>query len=572
MTDTKALLRVQGLTVSRPVPDSSEPMDILTGVDFELAAGQSLALMGPSGCGKSLTARALLGLLPREFTWGGEISWCGQSLVDPDGERWAAVRGRGVGLVPQEPATSLNPVRSVGAQIAETIRIHQGLTADSAWRQAVQMLRETQVPHPEVTARLFAHQLSGGMRQRVLLAAALSCQPKLLIADEPTTALDMSVQKDILALIHRLAQSRQMAILYITHDVHVAALMADQVAMMSAGTIQKIVPSRELVASSPPQVRLARDSVPEPCLVAQNIEVVYDPGRLPVVSNVDLTLIPGRAVGLLGESGCGKTSLAKALSGHLVDFGGELHLQNELVSLPMTSTQRRQVQLLFQDPGSSLDPRQTVASALTEADNGRGRSPRELLLEVGLEPGLGDRFPHQLSGGQRQRVALARCLAADPAVLIADEPTSALDDAARDVVLTLLAKVMAERELAVLLISHNAEVVTTFCDQVMVMKAGHIVEVQLGGDRFQPRHPHTLDLLRAAPRLLGGDRQLWLAEQDEVKSTSFLTNTGCPHFGSCPLQKAYCSKELPQLRRLADGVYLRCPEAEVDGLSHFIDT
>lgn len=572
MADSSVLLQVSGLKVSLDNRHSGQKTELLAGVDFTIEAGQSLALMGPSGCGKSLTARALLGLLPREFAWSGEVIWDGRRLRNPGGTRWSEVRGRGIGLVLQEPTTCLNPVQRVGDQIAETIRVHQKLSQQASYRQAVDLLSETKVPHPELVAQQYAHQLSGGMRQRVLLAAALACQPRLLIADEPTTALDVSVQKDILALIHRLGRDHNMALLFITHDPQVAALMADRIALMSAGKIKQIISSSELAMTSGLVTRTPNRTENPPVLVVKNLSVRYDRGRQPAVSKVDFALRPGQALGLLGESGCGKSSLAKAAAGHLENWQGQMTLDGEPMTSWSTPRQRRRVQLLFQDPGASLSPRQTVAAALKEAGGGVGQSPQKLLAEVGLSRELATRFPHQLSGGQRQRVALARCLAAEPAVLIADEPTSALDNSSRDVVLALLSRIMAERDLAVLLITHDADVVAAFCDWVMIMKSGVIVEVLPGGERFCPRHPHTLDLLRSVPRQLRADRELWLAEHAADAASPNESVAGCPHYGNCPLQKAHCAKELPQLQALVGGGYLRCPEAEVTGLSHFIDT
>ncbi|MFT5316563.1 MAG: peptide/nickel transport system ATP-binding protein, partial [Candidatus Krumholzibacteriia bacterium] len=549
MNDSQMLLSVRDLCVSSQ-DGSKVPKDqLLSGVNLDLVAGQALGLMGPSGCGKSLTARALLGLLPSDLSWSGEISWAGQSLRDPDGARWASIRGSGMGLVLQEPASSLNPVVSVGEQIAETIRVHQGLSRQASRFKAVEMLRETQVSNPEIVAQQFAHQLSGGMRQRVLLAAAISCQPRLLIADEPTTSLDVSIQKDILGLIKRLGRDRGMALLFITHDADVAALMAENVAVMSEGKIDNLFPANELkrdtiVTSCSPAV-----GSEAPVLSAQNLKVQFDPKRSPVVNGVDIDLWPGQAVGLLGESGCGKTSLAKAMSGHIPFCEGTLALGGKDVHLGSGSVQRRRVQMLFQDPGSSLNPRQKVGQALDEAARDGGQTSLALLSEVGLPTALASRYPHQLSGGQRQRVALARCLAVKPEILIADEPTSALDGPSRNMVLELLAKIMAERGLAVMLISHDAEVVQAFCHRVMVMKSGLIIEVQSGGPSFHPRHPHTLEMLRAVPSILRSNRQFWLAGQAEGDTESLSPSEGCPHYGRCELQKAYCDKELPQLRR-----------------------
>ncbi len=567
------LLSVRGLSVETGGATQTTPL--LQGVDLDLNPGQSLALVGPSGCGKSITARALLGLLPPELSWRGQITWRGTRLTDPKCATWQKVRGSGLGLILQEPMASLNPVLRVGDQIAEALRLHQGLSHSQALGEASAMLAEFQVPDPQRAVASYPHQLSGGMRQRVLLAAAMACNPDLLIADEPTTALDVSVQKEILALIKRACRERNMALIFITHDLNLVPLMADQVAFMAAGKVKKIVATASLVL---PEVPVPPDSCQQSApavLTVRDLTVQYRPGSYPAVGGVNLELRPGQAVGLLGESGCGKTSLGRALAQHVIPSGGQVSLAGQDIFASRGAaarSQRRQIQMLFQDPGSSLNPRQRVGEALREAAGPSGATAAELLLEVGLAPDLLRRYPHQLSGGQRQRVALARCLATEPKVLIADEPTSALDQAARGLVLELLQRVMRVRGLALLFISHDLEVIRAICDEVHVMFGGLVMETTAGGDRFQPCHPYTLELMRALPRTLREDLSLWTTESFLPRPEGGQGGGGCPRFGKCLLQKPSCGKELPPLKLVSKIHWLRCPEAEANGSSHFIDT
>jgi len=578
MADSMArgrLLSVRQLEVDHCDRDRGVLRPLLKGVDLDLHPGQALALVGPSGCGKSLTARALLGLLAPDFAWRGEICWRGTRLTNPRGETWRQVRGRGLGLIMQEPLANLNPVLRVGDQIAESFRVHHGVSWADARRRAVALLAETRVPVPAFAADRYPHQLSGGMRQRVLLAAVLACDPALLIADEPTTALDMSVQQEILVLINRIRQERNMAFLFITHDLNLVPLLTDRVAFMTDGRIAEATSIAQVDLPPAPDVNAVRAHEVAPVLKARDLVVRYEGAQNAAVAGVDLTLRPGQAIGLLGESGCGKTSLGRALARHLPLERGSLQLigdESTLTGGARERERRRRVQMLFQDPGSSLDPRQRVAAALREAAEPATPAPAQLLYEVGLDSAVGSRYPHQLSGGQRQRVALARCLAVTPLVLIADEPTSALDVAARDLVLALLTHIMRERGLAVLLISHDLEVLRGACQEVQVMYGGLIVEILPGGETFGPRHPHTLALQAALPRTLRQDPGLWAEKSARPHDENGANVTGCPLYGDCPLQKPLCGKELPPLLRLSVGHWLRCPEAEAAGPSHFIDT
>ncbi|MGD9548449.1 MAG: ABC transporter ATP-binding protein [Candidatus Krumholzibacteriia bacterium] len=490
----EALLEARNLAVGFHRLDGPTGEPVLAGVDLALEAGETAVVIGSSGAGKSLLMRAVMGLLPAGAVWSGSIAWMGRSLRS---ERdWRPVRGGGMTLVLQEPLTALNPVRTIGGQLTEIIGRHRGLAGAAAERRAIGLLEEVKLEDPQTILRRFPHQLSGGMRQRALLAGALACDPRLLIADEITSAQD-AMNRDALAdLLLDLGRRRAMALLVVTHQDDLAARIGGRTWRLQDGRLRREPPGppRPEVA-----VRAAQPLHTEaPVLSARGLVAGYGAGaERPVVRGVDLDLWRGSATGLAGKSGCGKSTFARCLAGHLDPCAGTLRLgDRDFLELRGREfrTARRRVQMLFQDPGDSLNPRQTVAGALAEAaaggDPGKAAA---LLAEVGVDPGAAGRFPHAMSGGQRQRVALARCLAADPMVLIADEPTSQLDRPGEDRILDLLARLQESRGLALLVISHDLGMLRRRCERVLVMDDGVLLEI-LPADAL-PLHPATAALL-----------------------------------------------------------------------------
>ncbi|MEU4804163.1 ABC transporter ATP-binding protein [Actinosynnema sp. NPDC023587] len=480
---TTDLLAISGLEVS------FGDVRAVREVDLTIAPGEILALVGESGSGKSVTARAVLGLLPANAEVRGSVRLAGRELVGAGEAALREVRGRSVAMVFQEPATALNPVRTVGWQLAAVLRAHRALSRSAAHRAAVELLGLVGIPDPATRVRHYPHQLSGGQKQRVVIALALANEPDLIIADEPTTALDVTVQAEILDLLRDLRDRLGTAILLITHNMGVVADLADRVAVLRHGELVEQAPvdelfagptrayTRELLAAVP---RLGhRDPAPPhtstDALRLTGVTVRY--GDFTALSTVDLHVARGEVVGLVGESGSGKSTLGRVAAGVLRPTAGTAAV---LGTDPGAA--RARLGFVFQDPGSSLNPRMTVADCIAEPlrvhrrPGDHRRRVAELLDAVRLPADHADRRPRELSGGQRQRVGIARALALSPDLLIADEPTSALDVSVQASILALLTELQREHGFACLFISHDLAVVDSLAHRVAVLHRGHVVE------------------------------------------------------------------------------------------------
>jgi len=527
------LLEVKNLRVS------FAGKEVVRGIDFFIAPGERLALVGESGSGKTVTALSLLRLVQN-----AEVS--GQALfTGPEGasellsmpERaLRGIRGRDIAMIFQEPMTALNPLFSVGDQIAEVVQLKRGLTQEKSVQVAIKLLANTGILEAGRRARSFPHQLSGGQRQRAMIAMALACQPKLLLADEPTTALDVTLRGQILDLLSALQRQNGMAVLMITHDLNLVRRFADRVAVMEDGHIVEqgsvadvfAVPqhpyTRRLIDSKP--VRDVVDVAPAaadalPVMQASHIRVTYPVavpgvrgwfkrGEFIAVQDANFQIFPGKTLGVIGESGSGKSTLALACLG-LLPFSGQLQAAGQSWSrqAARNKTIRRAVQVVFQDPFSSLSPRMTVEAIVEEglrvhepamSQPQRRCRALESLEDVGMTeaqfPGLLQRYPHEFSGGQRQRLAIARALIINPSLLVLDEPTSALDVTIQKQVLALLQRLQRERGLSYLLITHDVDVIRAMAHEVMVIKDGEVVEAGAVQEVLDtPRHPYTRELV-----------------------------------------------------------------------------
>ncbi len=526
-----ALLSLQNLTVALP-PGADRP-HALSGVNLDIHPGEVLCVVGESGSGKSLTAAAVLGLLPEGVSvTGGRIAWNGEDLRCASPERLRQLRGKEVGTIFQEPMTALNPLRTIGDQIAELFRTHTQLRRKEIETRTVALLESVHIPNPAAAAKAYPHELSGGQRQRAMIAMALALEPQLLIADEPTTALDVTTQAQILKLIHELQRRKGTAVLFITHDFGVVADIADRVAVIQKGKLVESGPAeqvlnypqdrytRALIAAVPPlepALRVRAEGRPV-ALSVSHLSKTYGKKRwfkrnariTHAVSDVSIELAAGSTLGIVGESGSGKSTLARNVLGLLVPEAGEMKVFGEAVDLRTPSGRRHHaslVQMVFQDPYASLNPRRRVGDIVTQGPiahgkthDGAWRHARELFDLVGLAPDALERYPHEFSGGQRQRVGLARALAMDPKILVADEPVSALDVSVQAQVLELLARLQDQLHLSILFITHDLRVAAQVCDRIAVMKSGQIVEQGESAHVFgKPSHPYTQALLAAVP-------------------------------------------------------------------------
>src|SRR5271155_908257 len=528
---TAPALVIENLIVS--LGKAADQARIIDGVSLEVRERETLCLVGESGSGKSVTSLATMGLLPKGSlaATGGSIKLVGEQLLTASDRRLRQLRATTMAMIFQEPMTALNPVVPVGRQIDEVLRAHTDLDARARKKRILDMMEQVGLPEVERTFASYPHRLSGGQRQRIMIAMALLLEPKLLIADEPTTALDVTTQKQILALIRDLQRDHGTAVLFITHDMGVVAEIADRVAVMrhgrlvETGALDAILRTpvmeytRNLLSAVPSLVpRAPRPETREPVVLEANeLGKVYRErsflGKIREVAaakDVTLTLRKGRTLGIVGESGSGKSTVARCIV-RLIDptSGGIRLVGREISELSRRLLQphRKRIQIVFQDPYRSLNPRITIGETIAEGpiNYGTPRSKalaraRELLELVGLAPDSVARFPHQFSGGQRQRIAIARALALDPDVMVADEAVSALDVSVQAQVLELLDQIQARLGIAILFITHDLRVAAQICDDVAVMQQGRIVEQGPAAQVLtQPQQAYTRALLDAAP-------------------------------------------------------------------------
>ena len=529
---TDPILRIEGLRLALP-PGADRPL-ALQGLDLTVAPGEIVCLVGESGTGKSLAANAVLRLLPQQVpVTGGRILLDGEDVAALPEARMRALRGAKAAMIFQEPMTALNPQKTVGWQIDEVLRLHTDLDRRARRARVLEILRDVQIPDPDSAINAYPHQISGGQRQRVMIAMALVLNPRLLIADEPTTALDVTTQKRILALIRDLQKKHGTGILFITHDFGVVAEIADRIAVLRLGELVETGPAdqvlnhprhpytRALIAAvpalTPPPERPMSDA--PVVLAARGLRKTFAArggwlsGRRKAVAAVDdvsFELRQGETLGVVGESGSGKTTVSRIVTRLLaadagaVDLGGRDLLAAGRAEL---RAMRCDIQMVFQDPMASLNPRKRVLDLIAQGPIVQGvpraeahARARALLELVELTQAAADRYPHEFSGGQRQRIGIARALAMQPKVIVADEPVSALDVSVQAQVLRLLADLRERLDLSLLFVTHDLRVAAQLCDRILVMQKGHVVESGPTAQVFSdPQHPYTQALLASIP-------------------------------------------------------------------------
>ncbi len=541
MNTARPLLQVKNLTVDFPLRTGT--FRAVDNLSFAIEPGKTLCVVGESGSGKSVTARSILQIVdaPGRITGGSIIlnDTSGKSVdlvkLNPRGRQIRSIRGRDIAMIFQEPMASLSPVHTVGDQIMEALRLHTKMSKAEARAEAISLLKQVEIPSPEKAIDRYAFQYSGGMRQRAMIAMALACRPQLLIADEPTTALDVTTQAEILDLIARLQKANGMAVLFITHDMGVVAQIADDVLVMHNGVVKEYgsveqifhAPkddyTRMLIGSvlkleRKAEIRLARpplDRAAAPILELRNVSMAF--GEVRALDDVSISLLPRETLGIVGESGSGKTTMGRSIMRLIDPSAGEIlyrRADGDVTDLASAkgaalAAARRELRMVFQDPFGSLNPRMTVSQIIGEPllVNGiaKGRALDErvchLMEQVGLDPRARERYPHAFSGGQRQRIGIARAVTLNPRVIVADEATSALDVSVRSQVLDLLMRLQDDLGLAYIFISHDIGVIRYMCDRVGVMYKGRLVEV---GDADKvcnsPEHAYTQALISAIPR------------------------------------------------------------------------
>ncbi len=518
------MLEVKDLNIE--FHDHSVPETVVYDFDLHLEEGDIVGIVGESGSGKTMSALAICGLLSRhDMEKRGEILFQGKELLSCSRSEMRQLQGDDISIIFQEPMTSLNPVKKIGWQVEEALRIHTNMTKEERYERAIWALTEAELPDPQKVYEQYPHELSGGMRQRVMIAAAIVCRPKVLVADEPTTALDVTIQAEIIKLLQKLNKEYKTAILFISHDLSLVRQLCGRVIVMQDGYVveqgktedifcnPKKEYTKKLIASIPDceTEKCEKDFADEEVVLkAESIHAGYQEAdgflgknkEKKVLKGINFALHKGEVLGLVGESGCGKSTLAKVILGLNKQYTGKIN------SLPGS------VQMVFQDPYSSLNPRKTIGWIMEEPLKVKGGYTKEerrekvlaMLEKVGLEKELAGRYPRQLSGGQRQRVSIGLALMSEPKVLVADEPVSALDVTIQAQILELLQKLKEEMGLAILFISHDLRVVYQLCDRVMIMQNGEIVEEGVPSRLYREyKHPYTGVLLDAAGIHMGKD-------------------------------------------------------------------
>jgi len=531
MTEPTPLLSVQNLSIA--LPRGGDRAYAVQDVSYDIRSGEILCIVGESGSGKSMSANAIMGLLPDYLApQQGRILFRGQDLLRQDETALQAMRGKDMAMIFQEPLSALNPLMTVGEQISEVMRVHNAYPGAQRVARALEMLAFVGLPDPATLYHVYPFRLSGGQRQRVMIAMALALEPALLIADEPTTALDVTTQAQILALIARIQKEKGMGVMFVTHDFGVVAEIAHRVAVMEKGILVEQGPADEvlnrprhpytqrLIAAVPHRRGDERASAEgdRPVLDVRNLKKTYVVGRgwlrgkreVHAVDDVSFSVRRGETLGIVGESGSGKSTIGKCLLKLVGIDGGQLVFNGQdIASMPEARFRplRHDIQMIFQDPYASLNPRHTVGRIISDGPvaNGVPRAQaearaRELLSLVGLDPSAFDRYPNQFSGGQRQRIGIARALALEPKVLVADESVSALDVSVQAQVLQLLHDLQQRLKIALVFITHDLRVAAQICNAVLVMHRGKVVEYGSPAQIFDnPRHAYTRQLIAAVP-------------------------------------------------------------------------
>jgi microcin C transport system ATP-binding protein len=532
----ETLLKVEDLSVTFKSGDRE--VEAVKHVSFDLNAGETLALVGESGSGKSVTALSIMQLLPYPMAShpSGSIQYRGKELIGADAATLKTVRGDQIGMTFQEPMTALNPLHTIERQISEVLILHQNMSSEEARAETISLLEKVKIRDPEQRLSSYPHQLSGGQRQRVMIAMALANKPAILIADEPTTALDVTVQAEILELLNELQDSMGLAILLITHDLAMVEKFADKVAVMRAGELVEVGETQALFASPEhPYTKMLLDAEPgvrepksmqglSPVIACDALKVWFPVKKgvlrrtvdyIKAVDGVSLRIPEGRTLGVVGESGSGKTTLALALL-RLIHSEGEIDFDGKRIddlNNKQLRTIRPRMQIVFQDPYGSLSPRLTVKEIVEEglqAHNIGNEHSREtdviaMLEEVGVDPASRNRYPHEFSGGQRQRIAISRAMIMRPKLVVLDEPTSALDRTVQGQIVDLLSRLQSDHGLAYLFISHDLSVVRALSDEILVLQQGKPVEFGSAVEIFEsPQQPYTQRLIAAATEFKAG--------------------------------------------------------------------